>query len=104
MNIEIKTIPYSDRVIDYGSGGLALGKDDVLSIIVKEDVSHEENNVTIVRKQKLTEINEVIKESITGRYLRVTVLGDSVAWDLLKEVPEVYIPEKLKKASVYNEN
>lgn len=97
--IEIKALPYSDRIIDYGLQGLSLIKNDSLTVDIQENITHDDKGIT---KNIGFHYRHKGKE-IKGRYLRVTVINDKVGWTISKRRPKMHTPKNLKLADNYIE-
>ena len=97
--IEVKTVPYSDRIIDYGLKGISLIADDSLNVNIIESITHNERGI-----EKTVSFRYKHKgKTKSGRYLRITVLKDKVGWSISKTMPKLFKPKNLKQALSYQE-
>jgi len=106
-DIKIRAIPFSDRIIDYGKGGLSITEHNTLTVDIGEFVEHSVRGELVSTFEKHTTMffpSEKDRPTIRGRYLRVTVVGkDKVGWELLDKLPELHKPKNLKDAASFHE-
>ena len=97
--IEIETVPYSDRIIDYGVSGISLVENDSLNVNITETITYNNNGI----EKTVSFIYRHIGKTKSGRYLRITVLKDKVGWSISKTMPKLFKPKNLKQALSYQE-
>ena len=97
--IEIQTISYSDRIIDYGVNGISLIENDSLHVTINEAITHNDKGI----QKTVSFIHRHSGKTKIGRYLRITVLEDKVGWSISKTMPKLFKPKNLEQVLTYQE-